>query len=464
MRYEDLAYTKPYLMSLRPDREMDVAVLARCEAAGMAVEYGPTPALGKRTQAARHQITGLRGPAGPDGYARAMEDNPPLQVTQFIARLDDLCPGQRVWYKVILTGASGGAAEGAVCDFRTAPEAGGGYTFALMSDLQSFKPCDNTVRQIGAHRPDFILYSGDMANRSWRAADWFALPGVDTEPERAGMAFFDVMSQEAGGARLLPYAPIFPCPGNHEADDQRVEGLKDWAVDRSKYTMSIYCQLMRTYYPDPDDGWDGTHWYSLDYADMHIVSLEVIRQVAWNMYEAPGAILRADIGPGSKQARWLEADLAACGKPHTWVIMHWHMMNRGDDTQPYLCQPEPDPDHPGRVVYPYDTVGRYLHPLFVREHVSAVSYGHSHVYERYRIDGVHYIEAAYMGVKYGVPDGKVNPSGILPVNQQHDFRSYMIVRRAAGPDGRLEATAYQASVEPNGYGYEGRVFDRFDIE
>ena len=27
----------------------------------------------------------------------------------------------------------------------------------------------------------------------------------------------------------------------------------------------------------------------------------------------------------------------------------------------------------------------------------------------------------------------------------------------------LRARAYQASVEPNGYGYEGRVFDEFDI-
>ena len=65
-----------------------------------------------------------------------------------------------------------------------------------------------------------------------------------------------------------------------------------------------------------------------------------------------------------------------------------------------------------------------------------------------------------VALKYGRPDGKVNPSGVYPVNQQHDFRSYMIVSRQGD---HLRARAYQASVEPNGYGYEGRVFDCFNI-
>ena len=63
-------------------------------------------------------------------------------------------------------------------------------------------------------------------------------------------------------------------------------------------------------------------------------------------------------------------------------------------------------------------------------------------------------------MKYGKPDGPVNPSGVLPVNQQHDFRSYLVV----SCDGtHMSAHAYQASVEPGGYGYEGRVFDAFPI-
>ena len=112
------------------------------------------------------------------------------------------------------------------------------------------------------------------------------------------------------------------------------------------------------------------------------------------------------------------------------------------------------------MIYPVDTVGEFLHPLFKKTHVSAVSYGHSHVYERYQIDGVNYIEAAYMGNKYGKPDGAVNPSGVLPVNQQHDFRSYLIVTC----DGKtLTGRGYQASVEPNGYGYEDRLFDEYVI-
>ena len=45
MQYLDLAYTRPYLMSLHPDREMDIAILGRPEIQRAVVEYGPTPLL-----------------------------------------------------------------------------------------------------------------------------------------------------------------------------------------------------------------------------------------------------------------------------------------------------------------------------------------------------------------------------------------------------------------------------------
>ena len=460
MRFLDLAYTKPYLMSLRPDREMDVALLGRPEISRALVEYGPTPALGRAVEAERFEIDGLRTPARDDGYDPAPEDNPQLPVSQFVAHVTGLTPGERVYYRAVLLDGAGRRAEGGVYDFRAAPAAGQPFSFALMSDLQLFRPCDHTVRQIGGHAPDFFLYAGDMINVTWHAGDWFTVPGAWQPEAQRGMAFFDIMQQE-DGPRLMQYAPIFPCPGNHETDDNRVEGDKALALDFSRYSWRIYTQLFRTYYPDQAYGWSGKRWYSLDYADMHIDSLMVVRCNPWPVFEAPGTILRGGApDPDSAQGRWLAEDLRGSKAKFKWVVMHWHMMNRGDDTQALLCQPEPDPSDPARVIYPVDNAGQFLHPLFVETGVCGVNYGHSHVYERYLMDGVHYIEAAYLGVKYGRPDGKVNPSGVYPVNQQHDFRSYVIVSR----DGeRLRARAYQASVEPNGYGFEGRVFDEFDI-
>ena len=461
MQFLDLAYTKPYLMTLRPHREMDIALLGRPAIRHALVEYGPTPALGRTLQGERYDIRGLRTPARDDGYDPVPENNPELPVIQFVFHLTGLTPGQRVFYRAVLEDGEGRRATGDVYDFRAAPEAGQPFAFALMSDLQLFKPCDHTIHQLGAHRLDFILYAGDMINAAWHAGDWFTVPGAWQRESMIGMSFFDIMQRDDSGIRLMQYLPVFPCPGNHETDDNRAEGNREWALDPDRYSWRIYMQIFRTYYPDQQYGWNGKHWYSLDYAAMHLCSLMVVRCNPWNPFEAPGTILRGGApGPDSRQGQWLAEDLRASKARFKWVLMHWHMMNRGDDTQPLLCQPQPDPADPARVIYPIDNAGGFLHPLFVETGVCGVNYGHSHVYERYLIDGVHYIEAAYMGVKYGRPDGPVNPSGVLPVNQQHDFRSYMIV----SCDGEhLRARAYQASVEPNGYGYEGRVFDEFDI-
>ena len=459
MDFLEYAYTKPYLMSLSPSGSMDVALLARPNVQAAFIEYG-TERPDTRVEARRFHIDGLRIPAYEWDYDPVPENNPPLPVDQFIFPLKNLQPGQRYFYRVTLETADG-PVQGNIYDFKTAPSGEGDYSFALMSDLQLFKPCDHTVFQIGQRHPDFILYAGDMANSAWRAVDWFTVPGAWQEPRRRGMAFFDILQREDGGARLLQYAPVFPCPGNHETDDQRCEMNKAWARDPGRYTLRTYMQLFRTYYPDQEYGWDGKHWYALDYGDMHIVSLNVVRCCRWNPYEAPGLILRGgELSPESPQGRWLQKDLSESRARFKWVVMHWHMMNRGEDTQPLLCDPVPDKGDPERVVYPRDLAGEFLHPLFRDTGVNAVNYGHSHVYERYLIDGVHYIEAAYMGVKYGRSDGEVNPSGIYPVNQMHDFRSYMIITHE---NGRLRAVSRQASFEPNGYGCEGRVFDAFDI-
>ena len=461
MLYTDLAYTQPYLMTLEPGRWMDVAFLCRPRASRAELEYRVEGDPARVIGAARYEIDGLRVPARADGYDPEMEKNPPLPVSQFVFRVSGLRPGDRVAYRVTVFDEAGEGASSDEYDFHAAPEAGGGFTFGLMSDLQLFKPCDHTIHQLGRRGPDFILYAGDMINAAWHAGDWFTVPGTWQRGDMVGMAFFDIMQRHDDGVRLMQYAPVFPCPGNHETDDNRAEGRRDWAVDTGRYSWRIYMQIFRTYYPDQQYGWYGRHWYSLDYADMHIVSLMVVRCNPWDPFEAPGTILRGgEPSADSPQGVWLAEDLKKSAAPLKWVVMHWHMMNRGDDTQPLLCQPEPDPDNPGRVIYPRDNAGGFLHPLFAECGVCGVNYGHSHVYERYLIDGVNYIEAAYLGIKYGSPDGKVNPSGIYPVNQMHDFRSYMIVTR----DGNgLTARAYQASVEKDGGGYEGRLFDEFAI-
>ena len=60
MKYYELAYTQPYLMTLHPDSEMDVAFLGRPQMTRAFIEYGDTPALGRSVEAERFVINGNR--------------------------------------------------------------------------------------------------------------------------------------------------------------------------------------------------------------------------------------------------------------------------------------------------------------------------------------------------------------------------------------------------------------------
>lgn len=94
-----------------------------------------------------------------------------------------------------------------------------------------------------------------------------------------------------------------------------------------------------------------------------------------------------------------------------------------------------------------------LRPIYETYGVDAVNIGHSHVYERYQINGVNYIEAASIGNNYRGTGDACHFSGNLPMVEENNFRSYMLVH--VGEDG-VTARGIQASVEDNGIGYIGR--------
>jgi hypothetical protein len=270
------------------------------------------------------------------------------------------------------------------------------------------------------------------------------------------------MQQTAADCRLLQYAPIFPSPGNHEITDQRVLTDKAMALEPDRWNMSIYMQLFRPLYPEQQSGREGKHWYSADFGEIHIVSLSVVRWHPWDGFEAPGWQIFDDIRPDSPQYRWLAEDLASAKTRYRWVTMHWHMFNRGSDGHVPFSAPRPDPSSPNRVRYPEpDWCHAFLRPLFTRFSVNAVSFGHSHVYERYLVEGVHYIEAASIGNTHRRADDPYHPSGHKPVVEETRFRSFMLL--SFGPGQSLSARGIQASVEADQVGRLGRVFDQFEV-
>jgi hypothetical protein len=76
------------------------------------------------------------------------------------------------------------------------------------------------------------------------------------------------------------------------------------------------------------------------------------------------------------------------------------------------------------------------------------------------VDGVHYIEAASIGNNYRGTSDPYHFSGVQPVIEANDFRTFMLVH--VGSDG-MTAVGMQASLEDNNIGYIGRVIDTFTI-
>ena len=58
---------------------------------------------------------------------------------------------------------------------------------------------------------------------------------------------------------------------------------------------------------------------------------------------------------------------------------------------------------------------------------TAVTFGHSHVYERYYYHGCHYIEAAYLGVCCRERNAPLHPSRLQPLVEDNSRQSFLIV-------------------------------------
>lgn len=220
-------------------------------------------------------------------------------------------------------------------------------------------------------------------------------------------------------------------------------------------------QMFRPLYPEQDYTVNGKRYYSVDYGDLHISSINVHRWQSWDGFEFPGWITYDDIGPDSPQAKWLQQDLANSDSKYKWVVMHWHMLNRGNDGYFPVSKAVEDHNNPAKAIYPDgDYCWDVLRPMFETYKVDAVNFGHSHVYERYLINGVNYIEAASIGNNYRSSNDPYHPSGNMPVMEENHFRSIMLVK--VDEEG-MTARGLQASIEDNGIGYIGREFDSFII-
>lgn len=435
--------SQPYLLTNNPQNEMYVLWISKTKGEGI-LEYGALGHLANKINAQCYEITGLLAPKEDGTYSPDPAEHKPVSVWQFIAKIDGLKPDQKIFYRVKINEEAT-----KIYDFHTAPEKGENFRFAQLSDLQGLGECYKAVHKIGCTHPDFMLYSGDATYTSWRIDSWFDT-GEDWQSEESKKtAFFPCMQQE-NGARLMQYAPLFFCPGNHELDDIRCYIIKELGEKAENWSWHIFRQFFRPLYPDTDTTVTGQRWYSADYGDLHIISLNINRFCCWDSLEYPGWRVYDSIAPDSPQITWLKRDLEKNNSKFKWVIQHFHFLNKGADVQFNFCDPVIDEKR--NVTYPYDHAGDLM-DLYSDYGVNAVTYGHSHVYERYYRKSTHYIEAAYLSVCFRNGGEPNHPSGLIPIVENNSKPSFLIVERNSGG---LFAKGYFAEETPV-------IFDEYQI-
>jgi len=241
---------------------------------------------------------------GRDGrYDQSISEAKPVKIHE--VRLVGLETGTSYSYRVP-------SADGAFFEagFTTAPKPGtADWRLVVYGDNRSNPDTHRrNVEQIMKLKPGIILNSGDLVARGSVYEQWKA-------------QYFDPLRG------LAEYVPIFPCLGNHEQN-----------ADHYYNYTSV-----------PNE--NGEVYYSFDYANAHIISLNS------NTRDAP-------YQRGEAQTEWLIEDLKA-NQDKEWIIVFFHHPL-------FRC-------HPTRGI----TGQRWVwQPIFEEYGVDLVVNGHDHYYQR----------------------------------------------------------------------------------
>ena len=271
--------------------------------------------------------------------------------------------------------------------FTTAPPPGTkNWRFVVYGDNRSNPDTHaKNVEQIMKLKPGIVLNTGDLVESGSEYEQW--------KPQ-----FFDPLRG------LSEHVPVFPCLGNHERN----------AVHYYNY-MSLPNEKKEVY-------------YSFDYANAHIISLNS------NSKDAPFQL-------GDEQTEWLIQDLKA-NQDKTWIIVFFHHPL-------FRC-------HPTRGI----TSQRWVwQPIFDQYGVDLVVNGHDHYYQRTYAIG-NYTGKPRRGVYHLISGG--GGAGTYPIVPKNhaafrrrvhhitamDVQDDRIVGRAIDIDGNIfDAFVYDKQAE-----------------
>ena len=313
---------------------------------GTAVQFGAVPVDATQAEIRKgayldRQIRGTSQLA-PYGYGEEGDNHGQpldgeLEVRVHRATMTGLRDGETIGYRV-----GGGGAWSEVHTFSPTPSSEQGFVFTHMGDHGATAAARRTTAAILARRPDFSIVAGDISYANGDQRIWDRWAG-EFEP-------------------LSSTVPIVYAPGNHEAKD--FGGL----TYKTRFSR-----------PDPSAA-----WFSLDYANVHVVSTTA------------GALLGDAASAAELVTRelvWLEADLAAAAARRAAGEIDFIVV-----TQHFPLYT----DHRTRGPFSPQLVAAEEH-ILQRYQVDLVLVGHDHMYQRSK------------PMAYGVPVGATGGAGYVQI-------------------------------------------------
>lgn len=294
------------------------------------------------------------------------------------------------YYYVI--GESGGKMEGNTLDhyFTTAPTTGTAQpiTAWILGDCGTNNSNQQAVRDayynyIGSNHTDMILLLGDNAYDD----------GWDAEYQGA---IFDMYEAK------LQNSMLWSCPGNHDYYGQG--GLNADYYDIFTFPTQAEAGGIAS---------NTEKYYSFDYGNMHIVSLDSHDE---------------DRSANGPMLTWLDNDLAATTQE--WIVVIFH--------HPPYTKGSHDSDTESRLI----EMRQNAIPICESYGVDLVLSGHSHSYERSKLINGHYgSSGSYNAATHDIDggDGRLNGNGAYQQNSTEEGTVY-IVTGSAGKTSSMSGT------------------------
>ncbi len=340
----------------------------------------------------------VRGVYGKRSAATALVAGTPLDLA-----IEGLSADTQYFYQLNFQ-ATGASEASASVDhaFHSTRPAGGSFTFTVQADSHLDENSDldlyrRTLGNVLADAPDFHIDLGDTFMTEKHSAPLTATVQMATDAATVNARY----AYEQANFGLIGHStPLFLVNGNHDAE-------LGWLNDGTAQNNAIWATLARQqFFPNPVPGafysgdsfaepfvGERASWYAWHWGDALFVVLDPYwksttqaSKDGWNLTL------------GDRQYQWLGATLAASTATYKFIFVHNLVggldgqMRGGIEAAPYFEWGGKNPD--GSTGFAQKRPGWALpiHPLLVKNRVTAVFHGHDHLYAKQDLDGIVYQE------------------------------------------------------------------------